>query len=170
MQTDIASSDGTQAVKKLLEEKDNALQVLKKKLNIPGSEHVQLAEPMALQEEKEKIHQEKMEYKGKAVKLQEEKCGWEVEREELLSQISMLKKDQNDEKEIMEELMSQTPTDEDLSIVKIDKPLDNFSADDLLVSMSQVSLKDEEIRELTTENEKVKAELIKVSESKRQIL
>ena len=170
MQTDIASSDSTQAVKRLLEEKDNALQVLKKKLKIPGSEHVQSAELMALQEEKEKIHQEMMEYKGKAVELQEEKCRWEVEREELLSQISVLKKDQNDEKEIMEELMSQTPTDEDLSIVKIDKPLDNFSADDLLVSMSQVSLKDEEIRELTTENEKLKAELIKMSERKRQIL
>ena len=143
MQTDIASSDSTQAVKKLLEEKDNALQVLKKKLKIPGSEHVQSAELMALQEEKEKIHQEMMEYKGKAVELQEEKCRWEVERKELLSQISVLKKHQNDEKEIMEELMSQTPTDEDLSIVKIDKPLDNFSADDMLVSMSQVSLKDE---------------------------
>ena len=40
LHTDIASSDNTQAVKRLLEEKDNALQVLKKKLKIPGSEHV----------------------------------------------------------------------------------------------------------------------------------
>ena len=63
--------------------------------------------------------------------------------------------------------MSQTPTDEDLSIVNIDKPLDNFSADDLLVPMSQVSLKDEAIRELKAENEKVKAELTKISESKK---
>ena len=47
-----------------------------------------------------------------------------------------MKKDQNDEKEIMEELMSQTPVDEDLSIVNIHKPLDDFSADDLLVPMS----------------------------------
>ena len=81
-----------------------------------------------------------------------------------------MKKDQSDEKEIMEELMSQTPTDEDLSIVNIDKPLDNFSADDLLVPMSQVSLKDEAIKELKAENEKVKAELTKISENRKQIL
>ena len=47
-----------------------------------------------------------MEYKGKTVKLQEEKRKWETERNELIAQISWLKKDQNDEKEIMEELMS----------------------------------------------------------------
>ena len=48
----------------------------------------------------------------------------------------------------MEELMSQTPIDEDLSIVNIDKPLNDFSVDDLSIPMSQVSLKDEEIKEL----------------------
>ena len=66
--------------------------------------------------------------------------------------------------------MSQTPTDEDLSIVNIHKPLDDFSTDDLLVPMSQVSLKEEEIKDLKAENEKIKAELAKVSESKKQIL
>ena len=71
-----------------------------------------------------------------------------MERNELIAQISRLKKDQNDEKEIMEELMSQDPTDEDLTIVNIEKPLTYFSADDLLVPMSQVSLKDAEIQEL----------------------
>ena len=39
-----------------------------------------------------------MEYKGKTVNLQEEKNKWETERTELMSQISQLKKDQNDEK------------------------------------------------------------------------
>ena len=67
---------------------------------------------------------------------------------ELMTQISKLKKDQNDEKEIMEELMSQTPAGTDLSLVNIEKPLSEFFADDLLVSMSQVSLKDVEIKEL----------------------
>ena len=38
----------------MLEEKDNALQVLNKKLKIPGSEHVQSSELLALQEEKDK--------------------------------------------------------------------------------------------------------------------
>ena len=52
--------------------------------------------------------------------------------------------------------MSQTPTNEDLSIVNIEKPLNDFSADDLLVPMSQVILKDEEIKELKVENEKIK--------------
>ena len=70
----------------------------------------------------------------------------------------------------MEELMSQTPTDEDLSIVNIEKPLNDFSVDDLLVPMSQVSLKDEEIRELKEENEKVKSEIAKVTENKKKIL
>ena len=48
----------------------------------------------------------------------------------------------------MEELMSQTPTDADLSIVNIENPLNDFSADDLLVPMLQVSLKDVEIKEI----------------------
>ena len=82
-----------------------------------------------------------MEYKGKTVKLQEEKNKWEMDWNELIAQISRLKKDQNDAKEIMEELMSQTPTDEDLTIVNIENPLNDFSTDDLLVPMSQVSLK-----------------------------
>ena len=62
------------------------------------------------------------------------------------------------------------PTSEYLSIVNIEKPLDDFSADDLLVPMSQVSLKEEAIKELKAENEKIKGELAKVSESKKQIL
>ena len=154
----------------MLEEKDNALQVLKKKLKIPDTEHVQSSELLALQEEKDKIHQEMMEHKARAVELQDKKYRWETERSELISQISFLKEDQNDEKEIMEELMNQTSTDEDLSIVNIDKPLNDFSADDLLVPMSQVSLKDEEIKELKVENEKIKSELAKVSENKNKIL
>ena len=108
-----------------------------------------------------------MEYKGKSGELQEEKNRWEAEREEMLSQISVLKKDQTEEKEIMEELMSQTPTGDDLSIVDIQKPLADLSADDLLVSMSQVSLKEEAIKELKTENKKMKAELTKVNENKK---
>ena len=59
-----------------------------------------------------------------------------MEKAELMTQISKLKKDQNDEKEIMEELMSQTPTDTDLSLVNVEKTLSEFSADDLLVPMS----------------------------------
>ena len=77
-----------------------------------------------------------MDYKGKSLKLQEEENRWEVERVELMTQILKLKKDQNDEQEIMEELMSQTPVDTDLSLMNIENPLSEFSADDLLVPMS----------------------------------
>ena len=52
LQEDIISSgnerDNTQDVRRMLEEKDNALQVLKKRLKIPGSEHVQSSELLAL--------------------------------------------------------------------------------------------------------------------------
>ena len=54
LQTDIVSSDNTQVVTRMLEEKDNALQVLRKKLKIPGFEHVQSSELLALQEEKDR--------------------------------------------------------------------------------------------------------------------
>ena len=59
LQGDIISSsnerDNTQAVIRMLEEKDNSLQVLKKRLKIPGSEHVQSSKLLALQEEKDKM-------------------------------------------------------------------------------------------------------------------
>ena len=59
LQGDIISSgnerDNTQAIRRMLEEKDNALQVLKKILKIPGSEHVQSSKLLALQDEKDKM-------------------------------------------------------------------------------------------------------------------
>ena len=39
----------TQATRRILEEKDNTIQVLKKKLKIPSSEHVQSSELLTLQ-------------------------------------------------------------------------------------------------------------------------
>ena len=68
------------------------------------------------------------------------------------------------------ELMSQTHTDEDLTILNIEKPLSDFFADDLLVPMSQVRLKDVEIKELKEENERIKSELTKMVENKNKIL
>ena len=67
-----------QVIKKLLEEKDNTIQVLKKKLKVSNAEHVQFSELFALQEEKEKVYQEMMDYEGKSLKLQEEKGKWET--------------------------------------------------------------------------------------------
>ena len=45
-----------------------------------------------------------------------------------------------------------------------------FLADDLLVPISQLILKDVEIRELKEENEKIKVELTKMAEKKNKIL
>ena len=51
-----------QVTKKILEEKDNTIQVLKKKLKVPNAEHAQSSKLFTLQEEKEKIYQEMMDY------------------------------------------------------------------------------------------------------------
>ena len=68
------------------------------------------------------------------------------------------------------ELMSQTPIVTNLSLVNIENPLSEFFADDLLVPMSQVSLKDVEIKELKEENEKINSELARMIENKNKIL
>ena len=140
LQADIISMGSeprnAQATKKLLEEKYNTIQVLKKKLKIPNNEHAQSTELFTLQEEKDKFYQEMMDYKGKSLKLQEEKNKWEAEKAELMTHISKLKKDKNDENEIMEQLMSQTPIYNDSPLIDIDKMLNEFFADDLLVPMS----------------------------------
>ena len=44
--------NNVKATKKLLEEKDNTIQVLKKKLKVPNTQHAQYLELIALQEEK----------------------------------------------------------------------------------------------------------------------
>ena len=60
LQGDIISlateTNNVQVTKKLLEEKDNTIQVLKKKLKVPNAEHVQYSELFALKEEKEKVY------------------------------------------------------------------------------------------------------------------
>ena len=102
-----------------------------------------------------------MDYKGKLLKMQEEKDKWETEKDELIAHIARLNKDQNDEKEVMEELMNQPLVDTDEPLVNVEKPLNEFSADALLFSMSQVSLKEVEIKGLKDEKENIKSELAK---------
>ena len=98
--------------------------------------------------------------------MQEEKDKWETKKAKLIAQIAKLKKYQNDEKEVMEELMNQPFIDTDLPLVNVEKPLNEFSVDALLVPMSQVSLKEVEIKELKDENENIKSELAKSIEEK----
>ena len=69
----------------------------------------------------------------------------------------------------MEELMSQPFINTDLPLVNVEIPLNDFFADALLVPMSQVSLKEVEIKELKDENEKIKSELAKRIEEKNKV-
>ena len=67
------------ATKNFLEEKEKTIKFLKKKLKVPGVQHIQLSELTVLQQEKDKIYQELMEFKGKMLKLQKDKEVWEIE-------------------------------------------------------------------------------------------
>ena len=66
--------------------------------------------------------------------------------------------------------MSQSIVDTDLSLMNIENLLSEFCVDDLLVPMSQVSLKDLEIKEVKEENEKIKSELAMSIEEKNKTL
>ena len=48
-----------------------------------------------------------MDFKGKILKLQEEKKSWEVEQSDFISQISILNANRREEEEVLEELMTQ---------------------------------------------------------------
>ena len=65
-------------------EKENTIHMLRKKLKVSSTEHVQTPKLIALQYEKDVIYQEMMSYKGKDLKLQYEKQEWEKKKYELL--------------------------------------------------------------------------------------
>jgi len=65
--------------------------------------------------------------------------------------------------------MNQPFVDIDESLVNVEKPLNEFSVDALLVPMSQVSLKEVKIKGLKDENEKIKSELAKSIEEKNKV-
>ena len=94
LQTDLITS-GTkptnfQATKKLLEEKEKTIQFLQKKLKVPVAQHVQLSKLTVLQQEKDKIYQELMEFKGKMLNLSKDKDAYEIERSVFVSHMSSL--------------------------------------------------------------------------------
>ena len=64
--------------------------------------------------------------------------------------------------------MNQPFVDTDLPLINVERPLNEFSSDALLVPMSQVSLKEVEIKELKDENENIKSELAKSIEEKNK--
>ena len=52
----------TNPIKDLIKEKDIEIQVLKKKLKIPNTQHIQTPELLAFQEERDKIYKEMLMY------------------------------------------------------------------------------------------------------------
>ena len=115
--------------------------MLKKKLEVSGAQHVQYYELTMLQQQKEKIHQEMMDYKGKMLKLKEENKTWEKQKSRLLSQITALNASRSEEKQVLGKLMRQ-------SFVDNEEPTNESFAKELAISMSQINLRDGEIKEL----------------------
>ena len=122
-------SANVQATKKLLEEKEKTIQVLKKILKVLGMQHVQLSELTVLQQEKDKIYQELMDFKGKMLKLHKDKEAYEIEGSGFLSQISTFNANRKEEEEVLEELMSQP-------LIQTEDEVNKSPAEDLYVSMS----------------------------------
>lgn len=54
-------------VKNLLKDKENEIQILKKKLKILATQHIQTLELMSLQDEKDTIYREMLQYKEQVV-------------------------------------------------------------------------------------------------------
>jgi FtsZ-binding cell division protein ZapB len=130
-------------MKKLLDEKENTIQTLKKKLKIPASEHVQTPELTTIEQENESLQQEVISYKAKMVQLEKEKGDWLKEKEELM------------------EIVSFAGPSHEKNVATKD--------DDIVKSMSQISLKDGEIKGLKEENQKLKQEVAQRSEKSEQV-
>ena len=81
-----------------------------------------------------------MDYKGKMLKLKEEKKDWEVERSGLISQISVLNTNRREEEQVLEELMRQP-------LIRNKYQVNESPTDELFVSMSQINLREGEIKE-----------------------
>jgi hypothetical protein len=65
--------EGPQGVKSSLDEKNKFIQILKKKLKISSTEHPQIAKLVSLEQEKEAFQLEALNYKVKALQLEQEK-------------------------------------------------------------------------------------------------
>jgi FtsZ-binding cell division protein ZapB len=136
-----AEPGNMQPIKKFLEEKENTIQVMKKKLKIPGMSMCKPHKLTTLQQEKYSLQQELMNYKEKVLQLEDEKQEWQKERDELL----------------LRNVTASSSQEKDVS------------TENMVKSMSQVKLKDVEIEELKQENQKLKQEAAQRSEKSNQI-
>ena len=90
-----------------------------------------------------------MDLKGKILKLHEEKKAWEVERSRFISQISVLNANRREENEVFEELMIQP-------LIQNEDQVNESPVEKLFVAMSQINLREGEIKELKEENVNLK--------------
>jgi hypothetical protein len=80
-------SEGPQGVKSSMDEKDKLIQSLKKKLKMFAIEYPQTTELVALKQEKETLHQESLDYKARELQLEQEKVKWSQEQTKLLNRV-----------------------------------------------------------------------------------
>jgi predicted nucleic acid-binding Zn-ribbon protein len=118
-------------MKSLLDEKDKMIHSLKKKLKMPSTKHPQTTELVALEQEKETFWKEALDYKAKFLQLEKEKMEWSQEKVELVTRAMVL-----------------SPTAGTGS-----------TTEDIVHSMSQVSLKEGEIKGLKENMEKLEQEV-----------
>ena len=104
-----------------------------------------------------------MDYKGKVLKLKEEKKSWEVESSGLIPHISILNTNQREEEEVLEELMSQP-------LIQNEDQMNDSPAKEMSVTMSHINLIQGEIKELKEENHMIKQEMAQNIEEKNTIL
>ena len=122
--------DNKKPAKKLLEEKDKTISSLKKQLKICVVDHPQMEELLTFQEEANSLQQSTLDLKARILQLESEKESLQKEKSELLHK---------------------TIT------TGIEKP-QKISTDELKKYMSQVSLKDDEIKKIKEKNGQIDQE------------
>ena len=107
--------DKGQTTNKMQAEKENTIQLFKKKLKIPTTQLLQASELTVLEKEKDSLFQELNDSKSKLLKFFEEQGQWEKERAFLISKIDVLNENQLDLEREREEKTKNEP-------IKIDHP------------------------------------------------
>ena len=133
------------AAHKLLSEKENAIQLLKKKLKIPSTQLIQTSELIDFEKEKEALTAELTDCKEKLLKFEEKEKTWEKDIRLRVENENILKSKQAKlEKELKEKNKEQQ--------AHILSPPIQSGTNSLSQAMSQVSLRDMEIIGLENQN------------------
>ena len=125
-------SDKGEATHKFLNEKDNAIQLLKKKLKIPSTHLIQSTDITEL-EKKETLNDELNDCKAKILKFSQDKKLWEKDIFLLIENEKTLKRKQEE----LEKELNENEKDPDIQIFP---PLAKANADSNIQEMFQVSL------------------------------